>query len=553
MKQRLIAISIIFFVALLTANAQRGRNTFAVGDSEFLLNRQPFQIISGELHPARIPAEYWRHRIQMAKAMGCNTITIPVFWNYHEEAEGVFDFETGNRNLAEFFRLAQQEQMWVIVKSNPHVGADWEFGGLPPYLLRTSDIELRSADTRYMAAVERYITRLSNVLRPHLITQGGTILMLQIENRYDNLLKANGIDIPTTSTLETGIVNVNTGGATYWGNEWIKGDATRLLNEVKSLMDSQKSFNLQVIHGGTNFGYTAGAKSDEKGYQPNITSYDNDALITEQGVPTETYMALRDIIGSYLQRRQSLSSIPRAVTAVDILAIHLMPFNSVWNLLSAPINSERPQPFEYYGQDYGFMVYRTELTEQKSGKLTITELHDYATVFLNGNYIGKIDRRLGENSIELPDTEAENTVLEIFVEAMGRISSDQPLADRKGITEKVTLNDITLTNWQVYNAPMDRKTIYDLRSSGRNLDKPGIIFKGSFMFLESGDTYIDLSNYEKGVVWINGHNLGRYWNIGPQTRLFCPASWLRRGLNEIIIFDLHQTTAQPVFGFKTLE
>jgi hypothetical protein len=487
----------------------------------------------------------------MAKAMGCNTITVPVFWNYHETDEGIFDFETGNRNLAEFFRLVQQEQMWLIVKPGPYVGADWELGGLPPYLLRTPDIELRSMDTRYIAAVERYIARLSNVLRPHLVTRGGPLLMLQIEDEQGkNLWSVNGIDIPVfTGDYPT----IFTGGATHWGEEWAKGDSIRLFNEVKSLMDNKQSFNFYVIHGGTNLGYTAGANLGEKGYAPSVTSYDYGAPITEQGVPTGKYMALRELIGSYLPRRQSLPSIPRPVPAMDILAIGLIPFNSIWNILPEPVNSEHPQPFEYYGQDYGFMLYKTELTEQKSGKLTITGLHDYATIFLNRNYVGKIDRRLGENYIELPDTEAENYVLEILVEGMGRISPTRSIVDRKGINEKVTLNDITLTNWQVYNLPMDRRTIYDLRSSGRNLDKPGIIFKGSFMILENGDTFIDLSNYEKGVVWINGHNLGRYWNVGPQVRLFCPASWLRHGLNEIIIFDLHQTVPKPVFGFRTLE
>ena len=544
MIKRLNLIIILFFFALLTIYAQRGRrNTFEVGTSEFLLNRTPFQIISGELHPARIPAEYWRHRIQMAKAMGCNTVTIPVFWNYHETEEGVFDFETGNRNLAEFFRLAQAEQMWVIVKPQPNAGADWEFGGLPPYLLRTPDIEFTGSNARYSAAVQRYVASLSNVLKPNMITNGGALLMLQVDNEQDKeLWSANGIDIPIfTGEMPT----VFTGGATHWGEEWAKGDSVQLLNEVKQLMDNKKSFNFYVIHGGTNFGYTAGASFTEKGYAPVVTSYNYDALITEQGVPTGRYMAVRELMSSYLR----LPSIPNPMPAMDILAIGLMPFSSAWNILSEPVNSEQPEPFEHYGQDYGFMVYKTELTEYKSGKLTITDLHDYATVYLNGNYVGKIDRRLGENSIELPDTEAENHVLEILVEGMGRTN----ILDRKGIAKTVTLNDITLTNWQAYSLPMDRKTIYDLRSSGRNLNKPGIIFKGSFMIFESGDTFIDLSNYEKGVVWINGHNLGRYWNTGPQTRLFCPASWLRSGLNEIIIFDLHQTVPKPVFGFKNLE
>ena len=545
---KLSSVAILFFFALLTVNAQRGRNTFELGLSEFLLNKSPFQIISGELHPARIPAEYWRHRIQMAKAMGCNTISVSVFWNYHETEEGVFDFESGNHNLAEFFRLAQQEQMWLIVKPGPYTGADWEFGGLPPYLLQKPDIELKSTDAKYTAAVERYVANLSNVLKPFMVTRGGTVLMLQIEDGYGKeLWSTNGIDIPV---FIGDYPTINTGGATHWGEKWAKGDSIRLLSEVKSLMDNKKSFNFYVIHGGTNFGYTAGASYDGKGYKPDVTSYDYNALITEQGVPTGRYMALRELMGSY----QKLPPIPHPMPAIDILAIGLMPFSSVWNILPEPVNSEQPQPFEYYGQDYGFMVYKTELTGQKSGKLTITDLHDYATIFLNGNYIGKIDRRLGENSIELPDTEAENIVIEILVEGMGRISPDQNLIDHKGITGNVTLNDMTLTSWHAYKMPMDRKTIYDLRSSGRNLNKPGIIFKGSFMYLDTmGDTFIDVSNYEKGVVWINGHNLGRYWNIGPQTRLFCPVSWLKRGLNEIIIFDLHQTVPKPVFGFKTLD
>ena len=543
MIKRLNLIIILFFLALLTVNAQRSRrNTFELGVSEFLLNRNPFQIISGELHPARIPAEYWRHRIQMAKAMGCNTITIPVFWNYHETEEGVFDFETGNRNLAEFFRLAQAEQMWVIVKPGLYAGADWEFGGMPPYLLRTSDINFSGSDTRYTAALQRYIASLSNVLKPHMITNGGALLMLQVTEYGKELWNVSGIDIPVfTGEMPT----VFTGKATHWGEEWAKGDSTQLLSEVKQLMNNKKSFNFYVIHGGTNFGYTAGASLGTEGYKPSLTSYDYDALLTEQGVPTGKYMAVRELMESYFR----LPSIPRPVPAMDILAIGLMSFNSVWNILPEPVNSEQPRPFEHYGQDYGFMVYKTELTEYKQGKLTFYDLHDYATVFLNGNYIGKIDRRLGENSIELPDTEAENHVIEILVEGMGRSS----ILDRKGITEKVTLNDITLTDWQIYSLPMDRKTINDLRSSGRNLNRPGTIFRGSFMILEIGDTFIDLSNYEKGVVWINGHNLGRYWNIGPQQRLFCPESWLRNGLNEIIIFDLHQTVPKPVFGFKALE
>jgi hypothetical protein len=235
----------------------------------------------------------------------------------------------------------------------------------------------------------------------------------------------------------------------------------------------------------------------------------------------------------------------------------MQQFSSVWDNLPQPVNSVQPKTFEAYGQDYGFILYKTELIGHKKGKLTVTDIHDYATVFLNGVYIGKLDRREGLNTIDIPASDVEVPVLEIFVEAMGRINFAQYLIDRKGITDRVTLNGMTLMNWKVYNLPMDKKFIYELRSSGKNLNKPGVFFKGSFFLSREGvlpgDTFIDVSNYTKGIVWINGHNLGRYWNIGPQKRLYCPASWMKVGTNEIMIFDLHQTEARPVTGAKTLE
>lgn len=600
---RKIILFATLLIAVFSAQAQKGKHSFELGTTEFLLDGKPFQIISGEMHPARIPAEYWRHRIQMAKAMGCNTISAYLFWNYHEPEEGVYDFETGNHNIAEFFRLVQEEEMWLIVRPGPYVCAEWELGGIPPYLLRIPDIKLRCMDPRYMAAAERYMGKLSEVIKPFMVTKGGPLLMIQIENEYGSFgndrnylmrLKEvwaqNGIDVPTftgdgptTFMLEAGslpgsAVGLDPGSSpadfelaakmnpgvpvfssetypgwlTHWGEEWIRPDTGKLFREVKFLMDNKKSFNLYVIHGGTNFGYTAGANSGGKGYEPDVTSYDYDAPINEQGQPTPKYEALRKLLGSYLPKGKKLPPVPAPVPAIELTAIGLLPFNSVWNILPEPENSVQPKPFEAYNQDYGFMLYRTELIGHKSGKLVITELHDYATVFLNGEYIGKIDRRLSENSIDLPVSKVANPVLDILVEGMGRINFAQQLIDRKGITDRVSLNGMTLMNWKVFRLPMDRKTIYDLRSTGKNLDKPGIIFKGSFMVQEKGDTFIDVSNYTKGLVWVNGHNLGRYWNIGPQKRLYCPDSWTREGLNEIIIFDLHQTEAKPVFGYKTL-
>ena len=174
-------------------------------------------------------------------------------------------------------------------------------------------------------------------------------------------------------------------------------------------------------------------------------------------------------------------------------------------------------------------------------------------IFLNGKYIGKLDRREGEKTIDLPKSDVKDPVLEIFVEAMGHINFAQSLIDRKGITERVTLNGMTLMNWDVYNLPFDSKYIQKLKPGKADADRRGLFFNGEFNLNETADTYFDMSNYKKGVIYINGHNLGRFWEIGPQTRLYCPASWLKKGKNEVVIFDLHQTEAKTISGKKTLE
>ena len=595
---------VMFLFAEIPLNAQLTKHTFMLGESEFLLDGLPFQIISGEMHPARIPMEFWRHRVQMAKAMGCNTIAAYIFWNYQEPEEGVYDFSTGNHNLQAFFKIVQEEGMWLIVRPGPYVCAEWELGGIPPYLLRIPDIKLRCMDPRYMAAAEKYITKLAEEIKPFMVTKGGPLLMLQVENEYGSfgndrnyLLRLKevwqncGVDIPTFTgdgateyMLEAGslpgsAVGLDPGNSqadfdlaakmnpgvpvfssetypgwlTHWGEKWVKPDTAVLLKDVRFLMDNRKSFNFYVIHGGTNFGFTAGANSGDKGYQPDVTSYDYDAPINEQGQPTPKYLALRNLLGSYLPKGKKLPPIPVPVSAMDIPSIALQYFTNIWDQLPKPVLSVQPKPFEAYGQDYGFILYRTELVGRKEGKLVVTDIHDYATVFLNGTYLGKLDRREGINSIDIPASNVKSPVLEILVEGMGRINFGAELIDRKGITDKVTLNGMTLMNWKVYNLPMDRKYVYDLRSSGKTPNKPGIFFRGNFFINKSGDTYFDMSAYTKGILWINGHNLGRYWDIGPQKRLFCPQTWLMEGLNEILIFDLHMTEPKPVFGFKTLE
>jgi beta-galactosidase len=587
------------FALLPLLSLAAAQHTFKLGTDDFILDGKPIQIISGELHPARIPAEYWQHRIRMVKAMGCNTIACYVFWNYHEPVEGRFDFTSGGRDIARFIRLAQEEGMWVLLRPGPYVCAEWEFGGLPPYLLRTPDLKVRCLNPRYMGAAERYIRALAQVVKPLQVSEGGPIVMLQIENEYGSfgndraylerlrqVWKDAGISVPfytsdgaTPAMLEAGSLpgaavgldpgttaehfdlarrmnpgvpvfgsEIYPGWLTHWGESWARPDIKAFLKEVEWLLENRKSLNFYVAHGGTNFGFTAGANSGGKGYEPDITSYDYDAPINEQGRPTPKFEALRALTGKY----RDVPPVPAPIAAGAVAPITLAPFASLWRNLPSPIASVQPGPMESFGQDYGLIVYETTLVGHKSGKLSLTEMHDYATVFVDGKYVGKLDRRLGENTIELPKTEAARPVLTILVEAMGRINFAQAMIDRKGITDRVTLNGMTLMNWRVYPVPLDDAYLGRLAPGGAT-ERPGVFFRGGFTLEQPADTFLDLSGYRKGLVWVNGHNLGRYWDIGPQKRLYCPGVWLRKGRNEILVFDLHATKASAVAGFTELE
>ena len=601
-------IFFLFAALFLTSNLDaQQKHIFSLGTKDFLLDGKPHQIISGEMHPARIPKEYWRHRIQMAKAMGCNTIAVYIFWNYLETQEGVWDFKSENRNIAEFIRICQEEKMWVLFRPGPYVCAEWDFGGLPTYLLKTPDIKIRCMDPRYMKAVEKYVARLAREVKSLQCNYGGPIIMVQVENEYGSygndkeymealrkLWIKNGIvvpfytaDGPTPYMLEAGsiagaAIGLDSGGddaafeqatkknpnvpsfssqtypgwLTPWGEKFAKPDTNELKKEVDYLLKNKKSFNFYVIHGGTNFGFTAGANAaSATQYQPDLTSYDYDAPINEQGLPTPKYYMLRNMIKQYVD--YTIPDVPAPVATISIPDFEMKAMSSIWQNLPKPIITPQPKTMEALGQNQGLVLYRTKLRGHKSGKLTIWEPHDYALVFVDGKFIDTVVRDGGKWTINIPKPETTGTdpVLEILVEGMGHINFAQFMIDRKGITDRVTLNGMTLMNWETFLLPMNATfakqatNLKTLTSEG----KQGVFFKGKFLLENTGDTFFDMSNYSKGMLYVNGHLLGRYWNIGPQQRLYCPASWLHKGENEVIVFDLHQMQEATINGKTSLE
>jgi beta-galactosidase len=611
-------------------DAHPGVFSFSRDGKDFLLHGQPFQIRSGELHPARIPRAWWQHRIRMAKAMGMNTVALYVMWNYHEARPGEFDFRSANRDIEAFIRLCHEEELWVLLRPGPYVCAEWDLGGLPPWLLATPDIRLRTdsaTDPRYMAAVARYIAALAPRVAPLMAANGGPVLMIQIENEFGSygsnsayldelcaLWRQHGIDGPfytedgfaqlqqNGSNVPGGAIALSNGDAnqihlarqayrdvpvmagevypgwlTHWGDPAMQGTAYDLSTTLHAFMREKLSFNLYVIHGGTSFGYYAGANIDPqtREYQPDITSYDYSAPITEQGVATPKFHAYRRIIESGLPPGTQLCAIPDplpTLTRTGREALRPVRWASVWHNLPEPLPLEHtiePLPFEHYGQSYGFVLYRKRLEDYKGGRLTIDAVHDYATVFVGERYAGGFSRArvppsyalplrlVHGTSLELPPAEPgreEAVVLEILVEGMGRVNYGPELADRKGIVGSVTLHDPAgnqhmLTGWEVVLLPMEADYIARLTnaaSSARAAEKAGWFYRATLELDSTGDTYLDMQHWTKGLVWVNGHALGRYWRIGPQQRLFCPAPWLRQGENVIAIFDLHQTEPMPV-------
>lgn len=599
----MIWVAAAIFATAATTVAAPGIDTFGFRGTEFVLNGRPFQMIAGELHFQRIPREYWRHRLLMARAMGLNTVCTYVFWNALEPEPGRFDF-SGRNDLAAFIREARAAGLWVVVRPGPYACAEWDFGGLPSWLLAIPDIKVRCRDERYLEACARYIRRLADEVRGLQIQLGGPILMLQLENEYGSYgndraymawlkeiwVKA-GLEIPfytadgaTPYMLEAGSVpgaaigldpgteekhfaeaarlgrnvpvfcsELYPGWLTHWGEPWARVQTEDLLKSVSWLLENGKSFNFYVFHGGTNFGFWAGANYGDA-YQPDVTSYDYDSPLDESGRPTPKYFALREILAKHAPDGAKPPAPPVIQPAVDTAEVRFAGEASVFANLPAPVRSPQPRPMEALDQSHGFLLYRTKLVGHKSGKLKLVELHDYANVYVDGAYLGTLDRRLKEDEIEIPASDPPHASLEILVEAMGRINFGPLLLDRKGITERVTLNNMTLMDWEIFRLPLDAPQLAALRFGPPDpAAPPGKFFRGTLDVAAPGDTFLDMSGWKKGVVWVNGHNLGRFWDIGPQKRLYCPAPFLKTGRNEVVVLDLHRAAPAAVRGFARAE
>lgn len=581
-------ISCLFYCSFCSCKSQsNAQHTFVLGDSAFLLDGKPFQIISGEMHYTRIPREAWRARMKAAKAMGLNTIGTYVFWNANEPEKGRFDF-TGNNDIAAFVKTAQQEGLWVILRPSPYVCAEWEFGGYPYWLQNEKGLVVRSKEKQYIEEYKKYIDEVGRQLVPLQIGHGGNILMVQFENEYgsyggdrqylamnvkmfreagfDGLLYTcdpagdfskgylpgflpaiNGLDQP--SAVKDSIRKYHDGKGPFFIAEWYPAwfdwwgtkhhtvPAEDYAKRLDAVLGAGISINMYMFHGGTTRGFMNGANDkDTTPYEPQVSSYDYDAPLDEAGNPTHKFIVFRSVIEKYLPKGQTLPPVPAAKPSMEIKDIRFDKMVSLCNILPGAVESKRPMTFEALHQAYGFVLYRTIIDGNKQGILKLKDLRDYAVVLVNGKRKGILDRRFRQDSMLLSLPAGKDT-LDILVENLGRINfGPNLLHNLKGITEAVYFAGHELTGWQQYSFPFSNPGAfnYDKGVCGNG----PVLRNGSFVLDSVADTYLDMSRWGKGVVWVNGHNLGRYWYIGPQQTLYLPAEWLKKGNNNIEILEL---------------
>jgi beta-galactosidase len=592
---------ILLLMLLLVSHSawtQTSKHTFALGDSTFLLDGKTFLMISGELHYPRIPKEAWRHRMRMAKAMGLNTIGTYVFWNVHEPEKGKYDF-SGNNDIAAFVKIAQEEGLWVVLRPSPYVCAEWEFGGYPYWLQKEEGLIVRSLEPKFITAYRKYIHEVARQLAPLQVNHGGNILMVQVENEYgfysndkayleenkrlfieagfDGLLytcdpapkvkdghipgllpAVNGLDNP--KDVKALVREYHNGKGPFYIAEWYPAwfdwwgtphhtvPAKDHAPKLDAVLAAGISINMYMFHGGTTRGFMNGANYNDKNpYEPQISSYDYDAPLDEAGNATEKFMEFRNVIQKHLPKGQVLPAVPAPKKAVAIPLINFSGELNAFDIVSAPVKNVRPLTFEDLNQAYGFVRYSTTLTNKSgAGILKINELRDYGIVFINGKRVGVLDRRLRQDSLSVVIPAGE-VKLDILVENLGRINfGPYLLKNRKGITASVTLNKTELLNWEMRSLPFNSISNLKFTRADRKLTEGPVIKVGEFTLNEVNDTYLDMRKWGKGVVWINGHNLGRYWSIGPQQTIYVPAEWLKVGKNEVYVLELLETSQKSI-------
>lgn len=593
-QKLLPAVFLLIFILSITSyscmHKTEPEHSFKIGKEHFMLDGKPFQIRCGELHFARIPKEYWRHRIQMMKALGMNTICAYLFWNFHERTPGVFKWD-GQADVAEFCRIAQEEGLWVILRPGPYVCAEWEMGGLPWWLLKNDSIKLRTKDPLYINAAQMYLKEVGRVLGPLQITKGGPIIMVQVENEYGfyaddpefmglmrSALIDAGFNVPLFACNPAQYLKVSyrkdlfpvvnfgsnpeaafkalreilpegplmcgefySGWFDTWGSPHTFGNTEPYLKDMEYMLKTGASFSVYMAHGGTTFGFWSGC---DRPFKPDVSSYDYGAPVSEAGWTTDKFYETRNLISKYLMPGESaLPEPPAPNPTTTFSSVRLTKFAPLFNNLPVPIITNDPKTMEHYNQAKGSILYRTVLPAGPESTFKVNAVHDFAWIYVDGKKLGIMDRRKHNFRIVIPKRDKDVTI-DILVHTTGRVNFGPEVHDRKGLIAPIQFldkdnNSIPVKEWQVFNLSYDDNMLNNLKFGNTETAKsaPGI-WEGEISIDKIGDLFLDVSKWGRGVVWVNGHCLGRYWNIGPTQTMYLPAPWLKKGSNKVLVLDV---------------
>ena len=564
---------------------------FSYEGKEFLLDGKPYRVISGAMHYWRIVPEYWEDRLRKLRACGFNTVETYTPWNLHERSEGKFDF-SGNLDIVRYIELAEKVGLNVIVRPGPYICSEFDFGGLPSWLLSYPDMQLRCNDPKYLAKAKPYYTELFRRIRPHLCTNGGGVIMVQIENEYGSygddkeylravadIYHECGIDCllftsdgPCYWMLNGGtlpeylsVANFGSdpegafrvlgdfrpnqplmcgefwcGWFDHWGEEHHVRGAEDTAATMKKMLDMGASFNFYMFHGGTNFGFTNGANHDGE-YRPTVTSYDYCAPLSEAGDLTPTYYRVRDIITDFTGEKPSLEGItdlPKAAYGKVTLTEKAPLFDNLDNLAS-PVHTPAPLSMEELGQDFGYILYSSTIEgPSEELPLELGHIHDRALVYIDGEFAGIRERTGRRDDIVIKLDKGEKKKLELLVENCGRVNYGTRLFDRKGIFGGIRFGQKFHFGWDTYCLRMEELSRLEYTSDTACDGRPAFLKGYLDIDGKPADTFIRLDGFHKGFVKVNGFNLGRYWNEkGPQKTLYVPAPVLHEGKNEIVVFE----------------
>ena len=563
----------------------------SIHENSFQRNGKPVVLLSGAMHYFRVVPEYWSDRLIKLKAMGLNTVETYVAWNMHEPRPGQFDF-SGPLDIVKYIEQAAELDLMVIVRPGPYICSEWDLGALPSWLLKDPDMRLRCAYPPYLNTVDRFFDALLPRLAPLQASHGGPIVAMQVENEYGSYgndkkylkyladgLKSRGIeclqftsDGPSDSMLQGGtlpdifkVANFGShpdgafaklrehqlngplmcgefwcGWFDNWGAAHHRREPADAARDLDTILNSGASVNIYMFHGGTNFGFMPGANDNGMEYTPDVTSYDSDAPLDESGTPTAKFFAFRDIIGKHTVLPELVLPAPIPKRAYGTVSLNACaPLLSNLELLSKAVRNTTPLTMEQLDQDYGFILYRTTVQgPRETCPLILQDVHDRAQIFVDGKDHGIIDRNMKESPVQLSFSPG-CFQLDILVENMGRVNYGPALHDRKGITHGVRLNNQFLYGWTMFPLPLVDLPPLPFSDEQPTVAGP-VFYRGTFHVDNPADTFLALPGWTKGVAWINGFNLGRYWEEkGPQHTLYIPAPKLRQGQNELVILELH--------------